>query len=361
MPLPEISDHCAILTTMKLSITYQKSVGHKVYLWKQANLQEMKKSMVEFSSKLTQDYSIETPVEVLWSLFHNKLLSLLNTFVPSKIKHTSNRKLWINHKIKQLRRHKQKAYNKARQTNLSLHWTQFKDLKRQMQRECRKSYNKYMSDIIHDSYVNSKKKKLFSFIKSLRKDYCGEPTLQKDGLRHDDNQAKASILNQYFSSVFSNDEHLQPPPDMGPSPYPDIPNIEICCEGITCLLNDLDPSKSHGPDEVPARLLKSMAAEISPSLKLIFSASLHQGAIPQIWKQAIVTPLFKKGDKSNPSNYRPISLTCICCKVLEHIVHTNIMSHFSDHSVLSESQFGFRKNYSAELQLIKTSMILLLA
>ena len=161
-----------------------------------------------------------------------------------------------------------------------------------MQRECRKSYNKYMSDIIHDSYVNSKKKKLFSFIKSLRKDYCGVLTLQKDGLRHDDNQAKASILNQYFSSVFSNDEHLQPPPDMGPSPYPDIPNIEICCEGITCLLNDLDPSKSHGPDEVPARLPKSMAAEISPSLKLIFSASLHQGAIPQIWKQAIVTPLF---------------------------------------------------------------------
>ena len=50
-----------------------------------------------------------------------------------------------------------------------------------------------------------------------------------------------------------------------------------------------------------------------------------------------------------------ISLTCICCKVLEHIVHTNIMSHFSEHSVLSESQFGFCKNYSAELQLIKTS------
>ena len=128
------------------------------------------------------------------------------TFVPSKIKHTSSRKLWINHKIKQLRRHKQKAYNKARQTNLSLHWTQFKDLKRQMQKECRKSYNKYMSDIIHDSYVNSKKKKLFNFIKSLRKDYCGVPTLQKDGLRHDDNQAKASILNQYFSSVFTNDD-----------------------------------------------------------------------------------------------------------------------------------------------------------
>jgi len=70
-----------------------------------------------------------------------------------------------------------------------------------------------MSDIIHDSYGNSKKKRPFNYIKSLHKDYCGIPTLQKDGVRHDDNQAKASILNQYFSSVFTNDKHLQPPPD----------------------------------------------------------------------------------------------------------------------------------------------------
>ena len=79
---------------------------------------------------------------------------------------------------------------------------------------------------LYYNYVNSKKKKFFSFIKFLRKDYCDVPTLQKDGLRHDDNQAKASILNQHFSSLFINDEHLQPSPDMGPNPYPDIPNIE---------------------------------------------------------------------------------------------------------------------------------------
>jgi len=83
--------------------------------------------------------------------------------------------------------------------------------------------------------------------------------LQKDGV-------KASILNQYFSTVFTNDGHLKPPPDLGPSPYSDIPNIEICCEGITCLLIDLVPTKSHGPDEAPARFLKFLAADISPSL-----------------------------------------------------------------------------------------------
>jgi len=96
-----------------------------------------------------------------------------------------------------------------------------------MQRECRRSYNKYMSDIIHDSHAISKKKKLFSNIKHLWKDHCSVPTLQKDGVKYDENQAKASILNQYFSSVFTKDDNFRPPPSMGPSPYPEMSNIEI--------------------------------------------------------------------------------------------------------------------------------------
>jgi len=127
VPLPEISDHCTILTTMKLEITYPKSTGHKVYLWNQADLQEMKHNMLEFSSKFLQDHSIETPVE---SLVHDQLLSLLNTFVPSKIEHNNSHKPWINRNIKRLRRRKQNAYNKARSTNLPLHWAQFKDSKK---------------------------------------------------------------------------------------------------------------------------------------------------------------------------------------------------------------------------------------
>ena len=113
-------------------------------------------------------------------------------------------------------------------------------------------------------------------------------------MKYDENQAKASILNQYFSSVFTKDGNLQPPPDMGSSPYPEMSNIEINCEDIAHLLNELDPSKSHGPDDVPARLLKLLAVEISLCLKLLFSASFHQGIIPQAWKKAIVTPLLRK-------------------------------------------------------------------
>ena len=92
-------------------------------------------------------------------------------------------------------------------------------------------------------------------------------------------------------------------------------------------------------------------------LILLFTASLHQGQVPTDWKQAIITPLYKGGNKnrSKPENYRPVSLTCTTCKVMEHIVHSHVMSHFDREKILSDSQHGFRKHRSCETQLIQTT------
>ena len=68
---------------------------------------------------------------------------------------------------------------------------------------------------------------------------------------------------------------------------------------------------------------------------------LQQGNIPDDWKKALVTPLFKKGNRNNPVNYRPISLTSVCCKLLERIIYSNIISHLNEHNILSDAQFGF--------------------
>ena len=67
-----------------------------------------------------------------------------------------------------------------------------------------------------------------------------------------------------------------------------------------------------------------------------------------------MTPIFKKGDRTAPANYRPISLTSICCKTLEHIVHSQVMNHLEQHKILSDQQHGFRKRRSCESQLVLT-------
>ena len=86
----------------------------------------------------------------------------------------------------------------------------------------------------------------------------------------------------------------------------------------------------------------------------IFQDSLESGTVPSRWKSANVCGVFKKGKKSDPSNYRPISLTCVASKILEHIVHSQVVKHFEHYNILTDCQHGFRSKRSTELQLILT-------
>ena len=79
---------------------------------------------------------------------------------------------------------------------------------------------------------------------------------------------------------------------------------------------------------------------------------MTSGILPNDWLSANITPIFKKGDRTNPSNYRPISLTAICCKIMEHIVYHSIMEHLQNYNILYNYQYGFRQGHSSETQLI---------
>ena len=108
-------------------------------------------------------------------------------------------------------------------------------------------------------------------------------------------------------------------------------SITISSAGVPNLLSNIKPFKASGPDDIPAYLLKEIAYQIAPSVMMVFQASLNQCELTADWKVAHVVPVFKKGDKSSPNNYRPISLTCLCCKILEHIVYSNIFTHLNQH------------------------------
>ena len=106
-------------------------------------------------------------------------------------------------------------------------------------------------------------------------------------------------------------------------------NIEITQSGITKLLSELNIDKAPGPGELPDLLLKIAAKEISPFLTDFSEHSIRTGKLSDEWVEANVAPVFKKGDRHTASNYRPISLTCVCAKLLEHIICKNIMTHFT--------------------------------
>ena len=133
-----------------------------------------------------------------------------------------------------------------------------------------------------------------------------------------------------------------------------ISNTDINTERIIKLLNQLNPNKASGPDNISVRLLKETSSEIAPPLALIFQASLCQQSIPDDWYKANVKPIYKPGkkDRGTAENYRNISLTSISYKILEHVIHTNVMNYLCTNNKLSDVQHGFRKPRSCETQLI---------
>ena len=169
----------------------------------------------------------------------------------------------------------------------------------------------------------------------------------------------AEALNDQFKSVFSSQETLtseqfktrcpMPPPD---PPRPACQDITITTDGVKKLLKSLKPAKASGPDNISPRVLKELADEVAPALTTLFQASLDTGIVPDDWRTALVTPVFKKGERYKPENYRPISLTCIPCKLLEHIVVSHIMKYCEKHKILREEQHGFRSVHSCESQLL---------
>ena len=118
-------------------------------------------------------------------------------------------------------------------------------------------------------------------------------------------------------------------------------DIVVTKEGVTKLLKGLNPSKALGPDELHPRVLKELATELGPIFAHLFQQSIDSGEIPKDWTLANISPLFKKGDRSLACNYRPVSLTCVPCMILEHIVCSNIMANLDEHKLLSDKQHAF--------------------
>ena len=105
--------------------------------------------------------------------------------------------------------------------------------------------------------------------------------------------------------------------------------------------------------------LKELSFEIATILSAIFQQSLKDGVVPSDWKNADVAPAFKKGGRNLAENYRPIYLTCVCCKILEHIISSHIRHHLDNYNIISSFQHGFRKFFSCETQLAVTIQDLL--
>jgi len=166
---------------------------------------------------------------------------------------------------------------------------------------------------------------------------------------------KAQIFSEYFSKLYTVEpvntftelSSIMPPNSMQ--------QIVFSESVVSSKLCSLKVNKSPGPDKMHPRILHEIRRELVCPLTCLFNKSMISGTLPEEWKSSLVSVLYKKGKKDCIENYRPISLTCICCKIMESVIRDYLMEYFMINKLFSDKQYGFIKGRSTVLQLLKVA------
>ena len=215
-------------------------------------------------------------------------------------------------------------------------------------------------DIIVSDFQNNDKRKFWKEIRHFVKHNNSSSSIPPlcstlpngENQWHFNDQDKANCLNDYFASISTvNDEHTQLPP------FPKLTDnslSEINCteHEIQTIIEVLDPNKASGDDGISHKMLKGVSKSVSKPLCILMNRSFSEGIFPDTWKLANVIPIFKKGDKSQPSNYRPVALLSCIGKLQERIVFKNLYNFLLDNNLLYKYQSSFLPHHSTVFQLI---------
>lgn len=347
--IPGISDHDAIVVTLSFQSPRKKmNANRNIFLYARGDYEgissELRESFLSFEC-----IAEEMSVEDVWMLFKQRVISLTEKYIPSidvrKLKKIE--KPWINGGLLRIIKKRKRAYARYKKKSSASNLQILKELLTTYKETAKKSKQDYLQRL--EDTMKTNNKQLWKFMKLCGNDQMGIPDIMVHGELLTDAGQKACVFNNYFKSVFL------PPEDttleMCSSNYDVMPPVEISMEGVFNLLEHIDETKAMGPDKISPRVLKSCADAIAPYLFIIFNKSLLNGALPGDWKLANVTPIHKKGPKNDVANYRPTSLTSVCCKLFEHILYSQIMQHLTFQNFFIDYQHGFRKGYSCTTQL----------
>ncbi|XP_060136500.1 uncharacterized protein LOC132592834 [Zootoca vivipara] len=194
--------------------------------------------------------------------------------------------------------------------------------------------------------VKSNKKGFYGYVRSKRKTKETVGALRReDGEMQTGDRERGELLNAFFASVFSKKENNARPEEYGADDSAGETQPRISKEVVQEYLASLDVFKSPWPDELHPRVLKELAEIILEPLAIIFENSWRTDEVPADWRRANV-PIFKKGEREDPNNCRPVSLTFIPGKILEQIIKQTVCEHLERNAVITKSQHGFLKNKS---------------
>jgi len=181
------------------------------------------------------------------------------------------------------------------------------------------------------------------------------PLVDTDGQTVEGDMETAKLLNTYFSSVFTAEgaEEIPVPEQVFTGGETEkLGLVSVTKKQVRDKIDNLNKNKATGPDGISTRVLKELAPVLDEGLTVLFNRMIAEAHVPRSWRDAHVTPIHKKGARSDPGNYRPVSLTSQCSKLMESLLRDEIVAHLERHQLVRPSQHGFRKKRSCVTNLL---------
>ena len=296
----------------------------------------------EFEGKCTQD---------MWSFFNNAIRSAIEKHVPKSRGTNGKRQRWVTKEIASLLRKKKNAWKKYKKDMSTRNREEYEDAAKKVKYKIRRAKANMEKELAYCRDDNGRKFRDYVKSRTKTRPKVG-PLVDENGASTSDSREMAEILNRYFGSVFTQ-ENLANIPVKSNETQERLSSLEIYEKNIIDKISNLKTNSAPGPDGIGPRILQETSKIIAYPLKLIFESSLKESKCPNEWKIATVVPIYKKGPKGKPENYRPVSLTSIVCKVFESLIKDDMTSHLERNLLISNSQHGFRKGLSCATNLIE--------
>lgn len=349
-PLGAFGDHLAVTCSLRIAAdqTYSKVKVSKQY--HRADVNAINTTLEAAYTRFVENFHHRT-LDQNWCFFRDTLLDLDQKFVPTRRVKGSHDKPWFTRNIKRDLQKVKRLLRRAKRSNLDHDWECYRCQNRKVKETMKAVKEEFLNSIAANCKTNPNS--FWKLVRQLKNGSNGTPQLldpQNDNITTDPGE-RAKLFNDYFQSVFKRSSDGTPP-EFALRTQKVMPDILVTVNGIEKLIDSLGKNKPAGPDGIPAQLLKCTSIISAKFIADILNLSLSLGQVPVDWTKATIVPVHKKGPKELVQNYRPISLTSLVCKMLEHVIVSSVMSFLTSESLLSNRQFGFRKGASCELLLV---------
>jgi Endonuclease-reverse transcriptase/Reverse transcriptase (RNA-dependent DNA polymerase) len=342
-----ISDHRVPIVKMMLGTAQDMVRERKIWNYKKANALEVKSL---FKSKYKNwKGGCSDDIEEIWNDFKSICEEIREKCVPSKVVVKNTDPPYYNKKVKIIKRKCRKIYKREKR-NSERGTGRTKELRKVLEKAKGEAKEQFIDQMFDKRDLQGSWNKMYKYVAGMKGNVGSIPTLSDaKGNEWDTDISKATALNNHYGKTFT--KRGRERYSMQGQIRKGEDNI-VTKEEIWQVIRKLKNGKSVGMDGIANELVKLAGKSILPYLEVIINLTFRTGKLPKDWKESLVVPIFKGGERGKLTNYRPVSLTSAICKIVERVIDGRIKKKLEEKGGLKEAQHGFRKEHSCETQLL---------